>query len=90
MPAEARVAVEEHIGPVVKVEPVQEGRRSAVAVIVHTGTGRASIKGAPRDDATAAAQLDREAAVGVLAATVAPPLVLDLMVGGWRLAAVGA
>ncbi|WP_131738402.1 phosphotransferase [Actinomadura roseirufa] len=85
LPAEARAAVEKLIGPVVKVEAVREGRRSAVAVIVHTGTGRAFIKGAPREDATAAAQLDREAAVGALAATVAPPLVLDVTVGGWRL-----
>ncbi|MFC4052895.1 phosphotransferase [Actinomadura syzygii] len=85
LPSDLRDAVQEAVGPLVKVEPVGEGRRSALAVVAYTGGGRLFLKGAPVADGRAGAQLAREAVVNPWVRTVAPALACDVEAGGWRL-----
>ncbi|NEA27392.1 phosphotransferase [Actinomadura bangladeshensis] len=85
LPADTRDAVQDELGPSVKIEQIGEGRRSALAVVAHLAAGRVFLKGAPLENERAAAQLAREAAVNPHVQAVTPALVCDLQAGGWRL-----
>ncbi|WP_433463218.1 phosphotransferase [Spirillospora sp. CA-128828] len=78
-------AVADELGPLVKVEQIGEGRRSAFAAVAHLDAGRVFLKGAPVSDERAAAQLDREATINPHVQAVTPEMVCDLEAGGWRL-----
>ena len=85
LPSELRDAVRAELGPPAKVEPIPEGRRSALAAVAHLDSGRVFLKGAPLGDERATAQLAREAAVNPHVRAVTPQLLCDLEAGGWRL-----
>ncbi|MFD0688122.1 phosphotransferase [Actinomadura fibrosa] len=85
LPAPVRDLAQEHLGTIVKVEPIREGRRSALAALAHTKTGRAFLKAAPVDDTRAAAQLTREASLAPHLTALAPALLCDIKQAGWRL-----
>jgi hypothetical protein len=86
LPSVLHEAVQDQIGPVSKAEPSPEGRRSALAVTVHTkGAQRLFLKGAPADNLRAVGDLDREAAIAPHVTAVAPELVCDITAAGWRL-----
>ncbi|WP_165970604.1 phosphotransferase [Actinomadura sp. 6K520] len=85
LPSDLHSAVQDELGPIIKVEPTSEGRRSALATVAHLKDGPVFLKGAPIANERAAAQLDREAAVNPHVRSVTPELLCDLTAGGWRL-----
>lgn len=84
LPSDLRDAVQDELGPLVKVEPVGQGRRSALAVVAHLDAGRVFLKGVPTGNERAVAQLAREVAVNPHVRTVTPRLLCDLQAGSWR------
>lgn len=87
LPSDLRDAVQCELGPLLKVEPVAEGRRSALAAVAHLDAGRVFLKGAPVDSERGVAQLAREAAVNPYVRAVTPELLADVEAGGWRVLA---
>ncbi|WP_344906590.1 hypothetical protein [Actinomadura meridiana] len=85
LPHELRDAVQDELGQPATVEPVREGRRSALAVVARFDGGQVFIKGAPVVNERAVAQLDREAAVNPHVLSITPALVCDVECGQWRL-----
>ncbi|GAA0544286.1 phosphotransferase [Actinomadura livida] len=85
LPSDLRSAVQDQFGPIIKVEPISEGRRSALATVAHLKDGPVFLKGAPIANERATAQLDREAAVNPHVRSVTPELLCDLTASGWRL-----
>src|SRR5262245_43787341 len=86
LPSALQDAVCDHLGPLVKVEPIHQGRRSALAAVAPTrGDEQVFIKGAPISDAKAVEQLDREAAIAPHVALISPALLYDLTEAGWRM-----
>ncbi|WP_176406348.1 hypothetical protein [Actinomadura sp. BRA 177] len=83
--SELRETVHGCVGTLVETESITQGRRSALALVGRTRTGRVFFKGAPLEDERAVAQLDREAAVAPHVAAIAPALVCDVTAAGWRL-----
>lgn len=84
LPSDMREAIHGCVGTLVKTESITQGRRSALALIGQTCAGRVFFKGAPVEDERAVAQLEREAAVAPHVTAIAPGLVCDLAVAGWR------
>lgn len=87
LPLGLREAAADRIGPLAKVETIDEGRRTPLVAAVTTGPGdRLFVKAAP-DGTRAGEQLTREQAVAPHVATVAPELVHAITADGWRLLA---
>ncbi|TDB91852.1 phosphotransferase, partial [Actinomadura sp. 7K534] len=85
LPSDLCNAVQDELGPIIKVEPISEGRRSALATVAHLKGGPVFLKGAPLANERAAAQLDREAAVNPHVLPATPKLLCNLTASGWRL-----
>ncbi|SEG26873.1 hypothetical protein SAMN04489712_104153 [Thermomonospora echinospora] len=85
LPPAVRDAVQEHIGAVVKIEPIPEGKNSALVAVAHTSTDRVFLKGARACEPAKAAQLEREAAINPYVTAIAPALAFEAAEDGWHL-----
>ncbi len=84
LPPAARAAVEEHTGPLLKVEETAEGLNSEIAARVTSTTGTWHIKGLRTDHPRAWTQR-REAAVAPFLTGLAPALRWHVETDGWDL-----
>ncbi|MEU1552165.1 aminoglycoside phosphotransferase [Streptomyces scabiei] len=84
LPAAARRCLEEHTGPVLKVEPVSEGFNSEIATRVFTESGAFHVKGLRTSHRWVWTQ-QREAEVNPYLAGIAPTLFWRVQEGGWDL-----
>jgi len=85
LPAPARAAVEENIGPISGFRTVDAGLNSAVAAVLDTANGRVFLKGVPLERKTLAACQRREAAVNPFVLAVTPALLWSGEAEGWSL-----
>ena len=84
LPQATRAAVEAMAGPVLRVEPVDAGFSSHLAIVIDTAAGRTFVKGIHADDPEVWTQR-REAALGPYVMPIGPALRWRLTAGGWDL-----
>jgi hypothetical protein len=84
LPETTRAAVEAVTGRVLRVEPVDAGFSSHLAVVIDTATDRTFVKGIPLDDPEVWTQR-REAALGSHVTPIGPALRWQVAAGGWDL-----
>jgi hypothetical protein len=82
MPAEVRAAVEQRIGPVKQVTPVNAGSMSSLAAILHTSTGDVFCKGCETDHPQVRMHW-REARLNGHLPRFVPRLRWQVKAGGW-------
>lgn len=84
LPAEARAAVTEHTGPVLKAETSSSGVNSGIAARLHTAGPTVFVKGVPADHPQARTQ-QREADVSPFLPEACPRLLWRVEAAGWDL-----
>ncbi len=84
LPDTVRRDITTRTGDIHAVEPITAGLNSGIAAILDTTAGRVFIKGLPSDHPRVATQ-QREAAINVHVAPIAPHLLWQLDTGGWSI-----
>ncbi|MEU5424047.1 aminoglycoside phosphotransferase [Streptomyces olivoreticuli] len=86
LPTAVQTAVEEHTGPVLKIESSAAGFNSEISARVHTETGTCHVKGLRTTHPRVWTQ-QREADVAPYVRGIAPALLWNIQTAGWHLLA---
>ncbi|MDX6354092.1 MAG: hypothetical protein QOF98_995 [Streptomyces sp.] len=84
LPLDARRAVEQHTGTVLRAETARAGANSGIAATIHTAGGTLFVKGLPSEHPQARTQ-QREADVGPHLPASSPRLLWRVRAAGWDL-----
>lgn len=83
LPAEVHDAIQHHIGPISRVDPVAAGRNSDLAAVVHTAAGAMVFAKGNRASGSRARTQHLEAALAPHVASVSPRLLWRVVAAGW-------